>query len=568
MLLNSTFLSNNQSITTNVCIVGAGVAGILLARELIGESFDVCLLESGLLNSDKHIQTLCDGEISGIPYYPLDTARARQFGGSSNRWLLEIGDNQIGARLRPLDEIDFEQRDWVPNSGWPFDRHHLEPYYQRAQRACQSGPYTYDVGDWEDSNCISRLPFKSNRIETSIFQFTSRDVFVEQYLNELQQAKNITVVQNATVLEVETEESGKSVTSLRVSHMNDKQYSVNANLYVLALGGIETPRLLLLSNRTHTNGLGNHQDLVGRYFMEHPHLWSGFYAPNDRKIFNRAGLYKIHKNKDGIPVLGQLTISQEVTRKEKLLNYSVHIEPGLRQRGNVKLNLTKNNKLQGSTAKLLASAIRNRNLDDFNRHLSTLFPTVNDNSIRLYRKSARLFNKLFKHQCFEGFRLNHMVEQTPNPQSRVMLSKERDFLGQNKTCLHWQLVEQDISSIIRAQKIIDQELQLAKLGKLEIEMTNNTPPSDMHGGWHHMGTTRMHMDSRKGVVNENSKVHDISNLYIAGPSVFPTSGYANPVLTIAALTIRLADHIKEKMTLQQKHNLMLKTSKITRERNL
>ncbi len=547
MLDNARSISNGESIMTDVCIVGAGVAGTVLARELIGESFQVCVLESGQLVADKKVQTLCEGEITGHPYYPLDTARARQFGGSSNRWLLEIGENQIGARLRPFDEIDFEQRDWVAYSGWPFNRHYLESYYQRAQEACQSGPYSYAVDDWEDPNRTPRLPFKSGRVETSIFQFTSRDVFVERYQQELESAQNIIVYQNSTVLELQTDDSGQSIVSLVAGDLNGRHFSVHACIYVLALGGIETPRLLLLSNNVHSSGLGNQHDLVGRFFMEHPHLWSGFYVPTDSTVFGATKLYNIHKSRNGVPVLGQLTIAEEVIRHEKMLNYAVHIVPGLRRRSSTKLSLASGDRLGIDTVKLLVSAMRNRDLNDFNRHLSTLFPTVNDFSIRLYRKSARLFNKLFKSQRFEGFLLNHMVEQTPNPESRVMLSDERDALGQNKVRLHWQLVPHDIRSMMRAQQIIDDELRRANLGRLEIEMMDDTPPPDLHGGWHHMGTTRMHKDPKQGVVDENSKVHDVSNLYIAGPSVFPTSGYANPVLTLTALTIRLADHIKEQM---------------------
>jgi choline dehydrogenase-like flavoprotein len=145
------------------------------------------------------------------------------------------------------------------------------------------------------------------------------------------------------------------------------------------------------------------------------------------------------------------------------------------------------------------------------------------------------------------FLLNHMAEQAPNPSSRVTLGQERDALGQNRVQLDWHLSPIDIKSMIRAQGIIDEELRHAGLGRLRIELEDETPPGDLHGGWHHMGTTRMHVDPQKGVVDENCKVHGISNLFIAGSSVFPTGGYANPVLTIVALAIRLADHIKQVM---------------------
>ncbi len=141
-----------------------------------------------------------------------------------------------------------------------------------------------------------------------------------------------------------------------------------------------------------------------------------------------------------------------------------------------------------------------------------------------------------------------MTEQVPNPNSRVMLAAERDSFGQNRVYLDWQLSPVDIRSTIRAQEIIDQEIRHAGLGRLHIQMKDDAPPPGLGGGYHHMGTTRMHVDPKKGVVDENCRVHGISNLFVAGPSVFPTGGYANPVLTTVALAIRLADYVKNLMS--------------------
>jgi len=129
----------------------------------------------------------------------------------------------------------------------------------------------------------------------------------------------------------------------------------------------------------------------------------------------------------------------------------------------------------------------------------------------------------------------------------VTLSDKLDALGQRRVQLNWQLSALDMRTIIRAQHILNGELQRAGLGSLEIELKREVPPPDLHGGWHHMGTTRMHRDSSKGVVNEHCQVHGVHNLFIAGPSVFPTGGYANPTLTIVALATRLADHVKARM---------------------
>ena len=140
-----------------------------------------------------------------------------------------------------------------------------------------------------------------------------------------------------------------------------------------------------------------------------------------------------------------------------------------------------------------------------------------------------------------------MAEPAPNPDSRVILSSDRDMFGVNRVKLDWQISPLDIGSMIRFQEIMDAEFRRAGLGHLCVELEGVVPPSKPHiisGGSHHMGTTRMNSNSKMGVVNENCRVHGVCNLYIAGSSVFPTTGYANPTLTIVALAVRLADHIK------------------------
>jgi choline dehydrogenase-like flavoprotein len=167
-------------------------------------------------------------------------------------------------------------------------------------------------------------------------------------------------------------------------------------------------------------------------------------------------------------------------------------------------------------------------------------------AITAYRKLRRKLSRI-KEEKIKGFILANMSEQVPNPHSRLTLSGERDKFGLNRVQLNWQLSEIDLLSVIRTQQIIDEELRRARLGQTYIQLRDTTPPANLHGGYHHMGTTRMHRDPKKGVVNENCQVHGISNLFIAGPSVFPTGGYANPVLTIIALSVRLADHVKKIM---------------------
>lgn len=535
-------MAEGSVIESSVCIIGGGVAGVSIASELMDADIDVALIESGGLKAEKATQALCEGDSVGHPYFPLETARSRQFGGSSNRWLLEVGENRVGARLRPLDPIDFERRDWVPHSGWPFGYEELEPYYRQAQSICRSGPFRYRPRGWEGA-AAEQLPFARGRVDTAIYQFVGRDVFGSHYQKRIAASQRVHAYIHANVLEVLTDSDGTRATGARLATLEGKRLEVRARLVILAAGGIETPRLMLLSRSVHKNGLGNGSDLVGRFFMEHPHLWSGHYVPANPGVFARSGLYNIHM-REGVPVLGQLCLGEHVMREHRLLNYSAHLVPALRPGPGVRHTLARG---KGSFG-MLAQAVRQRDLNDFNRHLSTIFPVANDFSVAAYRRAVRLFNRLFrKNARFEVFRLNHMAEQAPNPASRVFLGEELDRFGQPKVVLDWRLTPEDVGSIRRIQHILDQEVRREGMGHIAIELGEDMPPPEIHGGWHHMGTTRMHASPRQGVVDPDGRVHGMANLYIAGPSVFPTSGYANPVLTIVALASRLAEKVKREL---------------------
>ena len=549
MIIDARSLPENETIETDVCIVGAGTAGMTLAREFIGHEFRVCLLESGGLKPDQETQALYRGENIGHPYFTLDSARARYFGGSTNRWHIAIGDNCDGARMRPLDEIDFEERDWVPYSGWPFDKSHLDPFYERAQTVCEIEPATYDVEDWKNSQETPRLPFVGDSVKTVIFKFGSRYPFIGNYFKEITQAPNITTYLYANVVEIETNETAQTVTRLRVACLQGNKSWVSAKLFILATGAIEIPRLLLLSNKTQCAGLGNQNDLVGRFFMEHLHFWSGLFVPSSPEIFNSTALYDHIRKVKGVPVIGKLSLAEKVLRREKLLNYVAELSPRvLLQTSLNQFLLPRIDSESVRSFKMLRSAIRNGELpDNICKRLQGIVTGLDDFAVTAYRNIKKKALSIFNKRRIRLFRLANMSEQAPNPNSRVTLADDRDSLGQNRVRLDWRLSPIDMQSAIRSQEILQRELSRAKLGQLFIELSEETPPQKITGGWHHMGTTRMHVDPKQGVVDENCRVHGISNLFIAGPSVFPTGGYANPSLTIVALAVRLADHIKTLM---------------------
>ncbi len=324
MLIDARILPQNETIETEVCIVGAGPAGITLARELAGADFRVCLLESGGLEFDKDTQSLAQGESANHLFDNLTSQRCLQFGGTANYWKISIGKNEIGVRYAPLDKIDFEKRDWLPYSGWPFDKSHLDPFYERAQAVCKLGNFAYDAATWVDAK-TPPLPL-SNNVTTTMFQFGPRAVFTQESREVINQARNITTYLNANLIEIETDAIGKNVTRLRVACLSGKEFWVSAKIVILATGGIEAARLLLLSNKSQKKGLGNQYDLVGRFFMDHSLVHCGNLIPTNAEIFQQTALYDLRRV-NNIPVMGKLALSEDVMHREKLLNISTLLLP-------------------------------------------------------------------------------------------------------------------------------------------------------------------------------------------------------------------------------------------------
>lgn len=543
MIIDARKLPADETLDTDVCIVGAGPSGITLAREFANQNFRVCLVESGGFEFEKDIQSLCEGEVIGDPYPSLTETRRRQFGGNAHFWRARIGYEQFGFRCLPLDTIDFEQREWIPYSGWPFTRSDLDPFYERAHKVCQLGPFTYKVEDWKNSRA-SPLPFKSKRLITSISQYASRYPFTHEYREEIKQADNITILLHANVMEIETDGVGKTVTSLRIHGLGgNNQFWLAGKVFILATGGIENPRLLLLSNKINKAGIGNQNDLVGRFFIDRPRINCGTLIPDHRQLFDMTDLYDI-RNINGVPIMANIMLNEELMRQEKLMNNGAQLLPKPQAHQIEAIDSLKQIILSIHHAKLPSH---------LQKHLINIVHSGDYLTIsafwaiisRLPGLRHRKFSYFpYEKRKFSHFEVIYQIEQAPDPTNRVMLSTDRDYLGQNKVEIHWQLNDIDIRTVKRVQEIWKEEFAQSGLGELHLEHEVEGFKFHKAAASHHIGTTRMHIDPKQGVVDPNCLVHDMTNLFIAGSSVFPTIGYANPTLTIIALAIRLADHIK------------------------
>lgn len=516
MLVDARTIPENTTIDTDVCIVGAGAAGITLAKEFAGAGFRISLLEGGGFEFDEATQDLYRGETVGS-HIPLNVMRLRYFGGSTNHW---------GNYCRPLDEIDFEARDWVPHSGWPFKKSELDSYYQRAQKICQLGPFAYDLDFWETKTSPC-LPFVDDRMRTVIFQNRESPTrFGTAYREEILKAANITTLLHANVLNIETDYTGWTVTRLKVACVQGNKFAVTGKLFILATGAIENARLLLLSDNVIKTGLGNQNDLVGRFFMSHAICSPGLFLPSDPLV--PATLYINAKPAvNNLRVTGHLTLSPKTQREHELLGFNAVLSPVYIAR----------------TGLFSLKRLINREFDSLAKDLRNVIRDMDGVAKATYWKIVKGVIPV------DAYSLTTAIEQSPNPESRVTLSSERDALGKQRSRVNWQLRSVDKRSLMRSLEILGSELGRAGLGRLRIDLNNHDEiwPDVVRDAGHHIGTTRMHPDPKQGVVDENCRVHGVSNLFLAGSSVFPTSGHANPTLTLIALALRLADHVKRIM---------------------
>jgi choline dehydrogenase-like flavoprotein len=558
MIVDPSEYQGAEELEADICILGAGPAGLTIARELEDTGRRVILVESGGLEFDEATQSLCDGPSDDAPDpYCL---RRRQFGGTSNMWEAQLGDGRLGVRYAIMDETDFEPKDKVPHSGWPFRKGHLEPYYERARRFL--GITAYDVSRWENGEDARRMEFVGDRITTSIVQFGPRDVFLKDCRERIAASKTTHAYIKLNVVEIESNPEATRATRVKVATLDGKHLEITARTFVLAAGGIENARILLLSDGSAKSGLGNRHDLVGRYFIDHYGHFGGMVFPADRTIFNRMALYDI-RHVDGFPGMGVVVPTRETIRRESLLNIVTYLVP--------KHSTYHHSRMSSNANRLLKARLLKRPVErkpdrpqGFADHLRRIVVgTAGHFPHKLYRKLVvgRPFPSTSivwggwsglpdKEREFGAIELQQHLEQAPDPDNRVLLSEERDRLGYRKAKVDRRLNEIDRESLRRTNLILQEEFARSGIGRFVIDEDLVTPEfsSMSHGAAHHMGATRMHDDPKRGVVDPTCRVHGMANLYVAGSSVFPTGGWANPNVTIVALAIRLADHLKADAT--------------------
>jgi choline dehydrogenase-like flavoprotein len=536
----------DEPLRADVCVIGAGPAGLSLTVALARAGVRVILIEGGAAAG----RTLTDVRLEGEAAYPqsdISQTRGSGLGGTAGLWSYRMSNlddqpetGERGCRYAPLDPIDFEKRDQVTHSGWPLSRAELDPWYAKAQQAAGLGRYDYSPEGWSGP-AAQPLPLDRSLVETQMFQFASARAWTEDAVRTLRAGDGVRILTEANVTELETDPAGLRVIAVHWRRADGSGGRVQARGTVLAAGGIENSRLLLLSDRQVRGGLGNGTDQVGRYWMEHPLVRGGLLvAARATGLGEKLGLYDAHWQ-DGNKVMAKLSVAPERMRAEGLLSTSALLIPRAEiLAGPAFQAYTAIRSPSGRAATLAARTLLGaRIVVGATSLLAARKAMAGQPDLDVNGWSAR--PEAGRYRVFE---IVHQTEQSPDPDNRVVLGGDTDRFGRRIPVLRWRWTPADRARITRSRDVYAEAFARANLGQLIQKDWDRGQPRLLGGNHHHLGGTRMSADPSTGVVDADLKVHGLSNLFVAGSSVFPTGGSVNPTLTVVALSLRLAAHVE------------------------
>jgi choline dehydrogenase-like flavoprotein len=478
----------------DVCVVGGGPAGLTTAETLGAAGRRVILIESGGTRASVDAQELNHGDTEGVDYAGLHRTRHRQMGGTANTWNVVVN-GAPAAKYVPLSAGDV--------ADWPISWDELVPFYLEAQHLCALGPFEYGAEHWTTPE---RRPFElgGTGLTSGVYQFGHAERFARDLPDELRTTDSITVVTPATVVGLVMAPDASRVQRVRVVDEGGRVGEMEARTVVLACGAVENARLLLLAGL----GDGRGSAWLGRCFMEHARDFSLVLVPRSRELFAEAGFYDAWTSADGPMAGGHLSLTDEAIDGFGLPNAAMTLVPRAHGRWRPRLTAHAPGVLRGAMG----------------------IPPPGRYGWSRARSPAKLFDR---------FQVILNLEQRPHQRNRVELSTRRDRFGNPLPRLLLQWTDEEQAGLEELRGLLREWFHVAELGELVTD-EGRRPNLNAH---HHAGTTRMAHDPRDGVVDVNGRVFGVDNLYLAGASVFPSAGYANPTLTIVALARRLGRHL-------------------------
>ena len=518
MLLDFNKTGEKTVFDADVCIVGAGAAGLTLASHL-GPKLRVLVAEAG---GRRPGADGLGGEAADWPFTGFHDGRARAFGGATLLWK--------GQCLR-LDPIDFKRRDWVPYSGWPLTAAELDPFYERAE-AFVGVPNVYDARLWKGSG-VPMPCFEETEVRPKFTAYMRQPDFTKHLGQSLLRHATVDILLNAAVTCVELAAEGGHVDTLAIRSEAGRTGHIRARAFVLCGGGIENPRILLASDTVMPDGVGNARGLVGRFFQDHPSGTTGVVATaKTAEVQNQFRKFR----KDGILYWPKLALSEQAQRSHQTLNANAlmlydYADGSALTRAKAAVDAAKERK----PARIATEALR-------------LLPCVPELAGQAIHSMVT-----GKAPAFEPSKvmLKAHVEQRPDPDNRITLSHERDRFGVRLPRLAWRVHPEELRTLRVVTEAAGGAFRALGWGDISVEPWLDEGPAaaqpHLEDTYHHHGTTRMAATEAEGVTDPHCQVFGTDNLFVAGSSVFPTSGYANPTLTIVALAIRLADTLAQRL---------------------
>lgn len=491
MIINLNNDEFNQNGLYDVCIVGAGVAGITIAIELSKKGKKVALFEGGGKEYSEKSQSIYKAKNTDSIYYGLRYCRLRYLGGTSNHWT---------GRKMLLQPIDFKERNLFPLPGWPIKKEELDKYKNKAFSILGLDEDMLD--DPEIAELSSSSTMRSVGLDVSVPPLR----FGKKYYNELQNSKNIDLFLNANLTDIKLNNSFNHVSKLSIKNYKNHTYGFSGKQCILAMGAIENARLLLNCNTQIPKGIGNHSDLVGRCFMEHFWIVMGRYSRNPKNSIWSPE----HPIWSKLPQLEFFPTDKFVI----------------------------DNKIMTSVI-----AFQTASSESYGR-LKAIKEKLKEAAC-ISEISADLFRDMFDFHCKGDGIITTLCEQSPNLDSRVTLGSEKDSLGLRRAVVNWNISDIDKRTIRTLAKETAKEVARMDIGRVRLMdyIMSDDVELKPDGHCHQMGTTRMSHLPKDGVVDVNSKVFGIDNLFVAGSSIFPTGGGVNPTVSIIQLSLRLAEHL-------------------------
>lgn len=531
----------------DVVIIGTGAAGIPCACELIGSGKSVIILESGGMSPEAKTQALTEGEIDeATEHGSLTQYRKRIFGGTTSVW---------GGRCAPFDAIDFEERSYVPHSGWPIGLEDLDPFYKKAHEYLFTGDFDYNSAGTVDGGDDPLIPGMSDDVwkQDRMWKFSLPADLGREFRTKLSEAENVRTLLHANALRLMTDAEGRQIEAVEVGVLGGGRFTVKAKTVIVAAGGLEATRLLLLSDNVHKSGLGNSHDQLGRYYGSHVSgdLGEVQFEPKSKVV------WEYQRGNDGVYVKRHIRPSEEAQRREGLLNFRcilTHPAFADASHGNGVLSgayLAKRffkGQIPPEYSKELA-APGFHNVPQHVRNIVLGIPgVIKFGTHWFFRRTIarRKYPSISLRSRANSYTLHFDAEQAPNPYSRVTLGEGRDPFGNRQIKVSWRYQQSDLDSVMRWKESLEAEMTKSGVGKFSQspEECKELIRCGFGVGSHHIGTTRMSYGPHTGVVDKNCQVHDVRGLFIASPSVFPPGSFANPVLTATAIAIRIAQHVK------------------------